>query len=67
MLHKRGVNEADIAYMLEENPRRFFAGEAIAQSGESTGPPSPQPSQEVVATRMSLDDVDCRDSADRFD
>jgi phosphotriesterase-related protein len=33
MLHKRGVNQADIAYMLEENPRRFFAGEALPKAG----------------------------------
>jgi phosphotriesterase-related protein len=29
MLHARGVTDADIALMLDENPRRFFAGEAI--------------------------------------
>ena len=29
MLHARGVNQSDIAMMLDENPRRFFAGEAI--------------------------------------
>ncbi len=29
MLHERGVNQADIASMLEDNPRRFFAGEAL--------------------------------------
>lgn len=29
MLHARGVNQADIATMLDENPRRFFAGEAL--------------------------------------
>jgi len=29
LLHARGVNQADIAVMLEENPRRFFAGEAL--------------------------------------
>ena len=29
MLHARGVNQADIAVMLDENPRRFFAGEAL--------------------------------------
>lgn len=29
MLHERGVNQGDIAVMLDENPRRFFAGEAI--------------------------------------
>jgi phosphotriesterase-related protein len=31
MLHARGVNQADIAYMLEENPRRFFAGEVLPE------------------------------------
>ncbi len=29
MLHARGVNQGEIAAMLEENPRRFFAGEAL--------------------------------------
>ena len=29
MLHARGVNQEDIAFMLDENPRRFFAGESI--------------------------------------
>jgi phosphotriesterase-related protein len=29
MLHQRGVNQSDIASMLEDNPRRFFAGEAL--------------------------------------
>lgn len=29
MLHARGVNQADIAFMLEDNPRRFFAGEVL--------------------------------------
>ena len=29
MLHSRGVNQADIAVMLDENPRRFFAGEPL--------------------------------------
>ena len=29
LLHARGVNQSDIAVMLDENPRRFFAGEAI--------------------------------------
>ena len=29
LLHQRGVNQADIAVMLEDNPRRFFSGEAI--------------------------------------
>jgi phosphotriesterase-related protein len=29
MLHARGVNQAEIASMLEDNPRRFFAGEAL--------------------------------------
>ncbi len=29
MLHARGVNQGDIALMLDENPRRFFAGEAL--------------------------------------
>jgi phosphotriesterase-related protein len=29
MLHARGVNQAEIASMLEDNPRRFFAGEAF--------------------------------------
>ena len=29
MLHARGVNQGDIAVMLDENPRRFFAGEAM--------------------------------------
>ena len=24
-----GVNQADIAFMLEDNPRRFFAGEVL--------------------------------------
>jgi phosphotriesterase-related protein len=32
MLHARGVNQADIASMLEDNPRRFFAGEAIPKA-----------------------------------
>ncbi len=29
LLHARGVNQEDIAFMLDENPRRFFAGESI--------------------------------------
>ena len=29
MLHARGVNQAEIASILEDNPRRFFAGEAL--------------------------------------
>jgi len=29
MLGERGVNQGEIAAMLEENPRRFFAGEAL--------------------------------------
>ena len=29
LLHARGVSAADIAVMLDDNPRRFFAGEAI--------------------------------------
>jgi phosphotriesterase-related protein len=29
MLHARGVNQADIAAMLDDNPRRFFAGDAL--------------------------------------
>lgn len=29
LLHARGVSPADIGVMLDENPRRFFAGEAI--------------------------------------
>jgi len=29
MLHARGVNQGDIALMLDENPRRFFAGETL--------------------------------------
>ncbi len=29
MLHARGVTEADIAVILEENPRRLFAGEPL--------------------------------------
>ena len=29
MLHARSVSQSDIAMMLDENPRRFFAGEAI--------------------------------------
>lgn len=29
MLRERGVSEGDIAVMLDENPRRFFAGEAL--------------------------------------
>jgi phosphotriesterase-related protein len=29
LLRERGVNQAEIAAMLEENPRRFFAGEAL--------------------------------------
>jgi phosphotriesterase-related protein len=29
MLHARGVNQADIASILEDNPRRFFAGEVL--------------------------------------
>ena len=33
MLHARGVNQADIASMLDDNPRRFFAGEAIPAVG----------------------------------
>ncbi len=32
MLHARGVNQADIASILEDNPRRFFAGEAIPKA-----------------------------------
>jgi phosphotriesterase-related protein len=29
MLHARGVNQAEIAAMLDDNPRRFFAGDAL--------------------------------------
>ena len=29
MLHTRGINQADIASILEDNPRRFFAGEVL--------------------------------------
>ena len=29
MLHARGVTQADIALMLDENPRRFFAAEPL--------------------------------------
>ena len=29
MLHARGVNQADIASMLDDNPRRFFAGDPL--------------------------------------
>ncbi|MBN8875013.1 MAG: hypothetical protein J0H67_19425 [Rhodospirillales bacterium] len=29
MLRERGVTDADVTAMLEENPRRFFAGEAL--------------------------------------
>ena len=29
MLHARGVNQAEIASMLDDNPRRFFAGEIL--------------------------------------
>jgi phosphotriesterase-related protein len=29
MLHARGVNQAEIAAMLDDNPRRFFAGETL--------------------------------------
>lgn len=29
MLHARGVSQADIESMLEDNPRRFFAGEVL--------------------------------------
>ena len=29
LLHARGVNQGQIAAMLDENPRRFFAGEAL--------------------------------------
>jgi len=32
MLHARGVNQADIASILEDNPRRFFAGEALPKA-----------------------------------
>ena len=32
MLHARGVNQAEIASMLEDNPRRFFSGEALPES-----------------------------------
>jgi phosphotriesterase-related protein len=32
MLHARGVNQADIASILEDNPRRFFAGELIPEA-----------------------------------
>ncbi|WP_159450469.1 phosphotriesterase family protein [Bradyrhizobium mercantei] len=31
MLHAHGVNQADIASILEDNPRRFFAGEVPTQ------------------------------------
>lgn len=31
MLHERGVNQAEIAAILEDNPRRFFAGEPLPQ------------------------------------
>ncbi len=30
MLRARGVNQAEIAAMLEDNPRRFFAGTPLA-------------------------------------
>ena len=33
MLHARGVNQGDIAAMLDENPRRFFAGETLPPLG----------------------------------
>ena len=29
LLQARGINQAEIAIMLEDNPRRFFSGEAI--------------------------------------
>jgi phosphotriesterase-related protein len=32
MLHARGVNQGQIASILEDNPRRFFAGEALPQA-----------------------------------
>ncbi|MDA9481377.1 hypothetical protein XI07_04980 [Bradyrhizobium sp. CCBAU 11445] len=31
MLHARGVKQADIASILEDNPRRFFAGEVLPE------------------------------------
>ncbi|MCP1909517.1 phosphotriesterase-related protein [Bradyrhizobium elkanii] len=31
MLHARGVSQADIDSILEDNPRRFFAGEALPE------------------------------------
>lgn len=31
MLHARGVSQADIVSILEDNPRRFFAGEILPQ------------------------------------
>ncbi|WP_371852148.1 hypothetical protein [Bradyrhizobium brasilense] len=31
MLNARGVSQADITSILEDNPRRFFAGDALPQ------------------------------------
>ncbi len=33
LLHARGVNQGQIATMLDDNPRRFFAGEAFPGAG----------------------------------
>lgn len=32
LLHARGVSQADVQFILEENPRRFFAGEPLPKA-----------------------------------
>ncbi|CDX14782.1 putative hydrolase [Mesorhizobium sp. ORS 3324] len=32
MLHARGVSQADVQFILEDNPRRFFAGDLLPQA-----------------------------------
>jgi hypothetical protein len=36
MLHARGVNQADVASMLKDHPRRFFLRASAAEGGELT-------------------------------
>lgn len=39
MLIARGVSQADIDLILEDNPRRFFAGSALMKGVKADGPP----------------------------
>ncbi|PBB40011.1 hypothetical protein CK222_30415 [Mesorhizobium sp. WSM3866] len=35
MLHAKGVSQSDVQFILEENPRRFFAGELLPKASAS--------------------------------